>query len=189
MFAYILLCLGLLHRSFLLIFGQEMPKGMCLVLVKSNVGIKRKFFFSKIATKKDFFLHSNEKNKINLLNTEIFFCCYTNFWFTIPTNTKICKIKHNNSPSTNREILHTLFCSPYDFPWYVPPGLFVWQILHDSLATDFWKKDGYYIFVSFFKNIFYLFFLECSGIFRENSFRNCVISRKKVQGIKISMQK
>ena len=46
---------------------------MCLVLVKSNVGIKKKFFFSKIATKKDFFLHSNEKNKINLLNTEIFF--------------------------------------------------------------------------------------------------------------------
>ena len=151
--------------------------------------LKKNFFFQKLLLKRIVFFTVMKKIRSIYLIKNFFFCCYTNFWFTIPTNTKICKIKHNNSPSTNREILHTLFCSPYDFPWYVPPGLFVWQILHDSLATDFWKKDGYYIFVSFFKNIFYLFFLECSGIFRENSFRNCVISRKKVQGIKISMQK
>ena len=40
MFAYILLCLGLLHRSFLLIFGQEIPKGMCLVIVSDGSGPK-----------------------------------------------------------------------------------------------------------------------------------------------------
>ena len=42
--------LGLLHESILLIFGQEMPKSMCLVTVrfispKSKVDIFRKKFF------------------------------------------------------------------------------------------------------------------------------------------------
>ena len=51
--------LGLLHESFLLIFGQEMPKSMCLVTVrfispKSKVDIFRKKFFLKIVLNEDF---------------------------------------------------------------------------------------------------------------------------------------